>query len=515
MQDAITYVLITGDSPETMDHYENLLSKQDEPHFVCRKTENSKIEDILSSDTAIHCIVIDSETQSAIENAVSCSMKHMIPLLIISEKKELLKQAHGNPLVTYIEKDEITGPLLSVSIRYSVLWNEVSQQKNKQEEQLKKLSRAVEQSPATVVITDTKGDIEYVNPKFTQLTGYSYEEAIGNNPRLLKSGEQSAEFYTDMWNTIRSGKEWRGEFHNKKRNGDLYWESASISPILDDNGTVTHYIAVKEDITARKEAEDALRISEEKLRARNHQFEKDMKIAQLAQKGLIRTDLPEDPSFAIEYRYDPLEKVGGDYFSFFHRGPGEIGFFICDVSGHGIAAALFTALLKSTAERTFRNHAEDPVQYIKTLNRELKDHLSNYFITGIYGFLKIDDRGNATFTYTNGGHPQPILFYRDRSISLVGKSNTVIGILDEPVFEKQMITLSKGDRLFLYTDGIPETGNSSKEIIGFEEELLQLFTRSQHNTLNETLDTILNEVKKFRGDAPLSDDISLIGLEIS
>ncbi len=127
------------------------------------------------------------------------------------------------------------------------------------EEELRKLSRAVEQSPATVVITDTEGNIEYANPKFQETTGYTTEEALGKNPRILKSGHTTQEEYRRLWKTIKDGGEWRGEFLNKKKNGDLYWESASISPIRDASGTITHFLAVKEDITERKRTEEEIR----------------------------------------------------------------------------------------------------------------------------------------------------------------------------------------------------------------------------------------------------------------
>jgi PAS domain S-box-containing protein len=128
-------------------------------------------------------------------------------------------------------------------------------ERKQMEEKLRQLSRAVEQSPASIVITDHAGNIEYVNPKFIQVTGYILAEVLGKNPRILKSGEMSPEGYGMLWQTITTGKEWRGEFHNKKKNGELYWESASISPIRDLAGRVTHYVAVKEDITARKQNE--------------------------------------------------------------------------------------------------------------------------------------------------------------------------------------------------------------------------------------------------------------------
>jgi PAS domain S-box-containing protein len=124
------------------------------------------------------------------------------------------------------------------------------------EQALRKLSRAVEQSPVSIVITDTTGAIEYVNPKFTETTGYSLAEVLGANPRLLQSGLTPPEQYERLWKTITAGQEWRGEFCNKRKNGQLFWEASSISPLTDDAGAITHYIAIAEQITERKRAEE-------------------------------------------------------------------------------------------------------------------------------------------------------------------------------------------------------------------------------------------------------------------
>ena len=127
------------------------------------------------------------------------------------------------------------------------------------EESIRKLSQAVEQSPVSIVITDVKGRIEFVNAKFTQITGYTFAEALGQNPRILKFGETPAEEYERLWKTISSGGVWQGEFHNRKKNGNLFWEQAIIAPIRNENEVITHYVAVKEDITARKKLEEQLR----------------------------------------------------------------------------------------------------------------------------------------------------------------------------------------------------------------------------------------------------------------
>ena len=135
--------------------------------------------------------------------------------------------------------------------------NDITERKQA-ESQLKKLSLALQQSPTVVVITDPDGNIEYVNPAFTAHTGYSAEEVIGQNPRILKSGLMHDSFYEDLWQTILSGKIWRGEFQNKKKNGELFWERAVISALLNSDGVATNFVAVKEDITAEKQLWDEL-----------------------------------------------------------------------------------------------------------------------------------------------------------------------------------------------------------------------------------------------------------------
>ncbi len=131
------------------------------------------------------------------------------------------------------------------------------------EDQVLKLSIAVKQSPVIIMITDVKGSIEYVNPKFLHVTGYSFDEVIGKNPGILNSGYIEKDEYTELWETIIRGHEWQGEFRNKKKNGDLFWVSASISAIIDEQGKISHYLAIEEDITRWKTYEKQLIIAKE------------------------------------------------------------------------------------------------------------------------------------------------------------------------------------------------------------------------------------------------------------
>jgi len=126
------------------------------------------------------------------------------------------------------------------------------------ESRLRILVKAVEQSPVSIIVTDNEGIIEYVNPKFCKVTGYTLEEVLGKTPRILKGGFLTADFYRDLWRTILAGEEWHGVFQNRTKSGEILWELASISPIRDEAGAVTHFVSVKEDFTEIKRLQDRM-----------------------------------------------------------------------------------------------------------------------------------------------------------------------------------------------------------------------------------------------------------------
>ncbi|MFM8331401.1 MAG: PAS domain S-box protein [Candidatus Methylumidiphilus sp.] len=135
------------------------------------------------------------------------------------------------------------------------------------EEHLRQLSTAIEQAPVSVVITDLQPRILYANPRFTAITGYTLDEVVGKNPSLSQSGLTPMETYEDMWATITAGRPWQGELHNRRKNGETFYEEAHIAPVIDKNGAITHYVAIKQDISARKRMESELRESESRFRA--------------------------------------------------------------------------------------------------------------------------------------------------------------------------------------------------------------------------------------------------------
>ncbi len=178
-------------------------------------------------------------------------------LKIITKSNAIRWLDYSGAMIKYNEKNAFIGTAYDITEKHNIMI------------ELKKFSYAIEQSPLSIIITNTKGNIEYVNPKFSEISGYNFDEVVGQNPRFLKSGETPITVYKELWDAITSGKEWHGEFKDKKKNGEFYWESVSISPVKNEQGEITHYLAIKEDITLRKYIENELIIAKDKAEEMN------------------------------------------------------------------------------------------------------------------------------------------------------------------------------------------------------------------------------------------------------
>lgn len=175
---------------------------------------------------------------------------------------EMLRK-DGRPITVEIESQKVVYNKEVINV---VSIRDISSRR-RIEDEINKFTVAVDQSANIVIITKINGEIEYVNHSFTKVTGYKPDEVIGQNPRILKSGKQSTQFYQNLWQTLKKGKQWTGEFQNRKKNGEIYWEYATITPVRNKDGEIIRYIAIKEDITNQKKAEQSLRESEEQYRS--------------------------------------------------------------------------------------------------------------------------------------------------------------------------------------------------------------------------------------------------------
>ena len=239
-------------------------------------TDRKLADEALKESEARWRLIIDAHAQAI----VIVDQKHEIRFvnkaaeaLFGHSAQDLIGAPFGFPLVQGdVAEIEIIrsgrglafGEMRAIPIRWSgqdnfLLFIQDVSAHRRAEGDLRKLFQAIEQSPASVMITDIDGRIEYVNPKFTDTTGYTYPEVVGKRPGFLKSGQTSPKEYLELWKVISGGQVWRGEFSNRRKNGELFWELASIAPVRDGRGKITHYVAVKEDISDRKATEERLR----------------------------------------------------------------------------------------------------------------------------------------------------------------------------------------------------------------------------------------------------------------
>lgn len=209
-------------------------------NLACEKMFGYSRDEIIGKN-AIDFLVVKKYHKIIFGNIAK---SHTLPYEVEAIKKD------GSILPIEFEARNINIKESNTTVRVTAV-RDISLRK-KTEKQIKRLSTAVEQSANTVVITDIEGNIEYVNQKFADITGYTVQESLGQNPRILNSGNQPKEYYTEMWQTITKGEIWKGEFHNKNKNGDYFWEQVTITPLKNDLGQIINYLAIKEDITAKK-----------------------------------------------------------------------------------------------------------------------------------------------------------------------------------------------------------------------------------------------------------------------
>jgi len=242
------------------------------------------------------------------------------------------------------------------------------------------------------------------------------------------------------------------------------------------------------------------------------QIEEQLLHAQRIQRALLPQSAPITERVRTDFRSNSMDAVGGDYFSFAATSEG-LGLLIGDVSGHGVSAALFLALLKSESERIFRTSHRDPAGFIGTLNLNLLGAMPGHYLTAAYAFFSWTGQGPVSLAFSKGGHPEPVLQRSGRPAEFLVCHGPVIGHFAHATFGDMRLELGTGDRVFFYTDGIVETRTADGELFGYVR-LLALIDEFAHLELSDALDRVEKAIASFRGAAPAEDDSVVIGCEI-
>lgn len=370
------------------------------------------------------------------------------------------------------------------------------------EEALRLRSAALNAAANAIVISDPAGRVIWANPAFTELTGYHLEEVLGKSLNILSSGKHDAAFFRELWATIRAGRVWRGEMVNRRRDGSLYYEEQTITPVSDERQIISHYIAIKQDVSERKRAQEAL--------LENARITYDMEVARQIQRSLLPQQSPRVAGIVCAGRWVPAAQVGGDYYDFFPRDDGSLDMVIADVSGHSVGAALIMIEARSVI-RSQARAGGSPAEIAAALNSLLYDDLNRaeLFVSLFYASYA---PGSRVLTYASAGHNPPLVYRRSGEFLELDAEGLILGVRQEVPFEERRTRLEPGDLVFLYTDGITETATGSGELFGVER-LRRMLREWAGAPPEKIFDAVLDRLAAFSQQATLADDVCMVVLK--
>jgi PAS domain S-box-containing protein len=430
---------------------------------------------------------------------------------------EIIKRTKGPAVVEHVHTQE-NGEVLTEEVHGYPVFDDsgsVAQMieytldvtdRKRVEAQLKLQSTALESAANAIVISDPEGIIQWVNPAFKDLTGYTALEAVGESPRILNSGSHDEAFFEEMWRTIKAGNSWFGEMVNKRKNGVLYTEEMTITPVKNDDGQIANFVAIKQDITERKALEQAL------ARA-NKRMAGELNVGREIQMSMVPLTFPAFPDrteFNIHATLQPAREVGGDFYDFFFVDDDWFFFGVGDVSDKGVPAALFMAVTKTL----IKSRASDdpaPASIMTRVNSELgEDNKSCMFVTVLIAALNLR---TGELRYCNAGHNPPFIKRADGTIDpLDDRHGPVIGAVEDIAYKEGRTDLGRGDTIMLYTDGVTEA-KSTTEGLFTEKRLTDLLSSQDYDSVEQMVDVTVQAVDQFQGKGHQADDITVLCLQ--
>jgi PAS domain S-box-containing protein len=354
------------------------------------------------------------------------------------------------------------------------------------------LTRVVEQTADSVLVTDRDGVIEYVNPAFETTTGYTKEEAIGRRPSILKSGRHDQDFYRTLWNELLEGRTFCGTLVNRKKNGGLYWAQQTITPIRDDEGAITHFVSVLKDVTELR---------------RRHEQEVQLRLAHEVQRRFYQDPAPV-PGFDLAAVSCPATETGGDYFDFIPAADGSFYLAVGDASGHGLGAALVMALTRAYV-RSLVALDLGVGDVLTRVNRMLVADLeANRFVTLL--LARID--GGGALHYANAGHVPGIVLGADggeQAHATMPSTGTPLGLFAEAAFSEGQVSLQRDETLVLVTDGVTESAGQDGDQFGMDR-LVECVQSHGHQPARTIAEGICQAALHFAGEEAQADDLTAV-----
>jgi sigma-B regulation protein RsbU (phosphoserine phosphatase) len=319
-----------------------------------------------------------------------------------------------------------------------------------------------------------------------------------------------------------------------RKDGDIIWISENCRAVRDADGKVLYYEGTVEDISERKHAEEQIRRttgelarSREETRAKNLIMEENLRTAREIQLTMLPQQYPSFPknvpaeqsAFQFAHRYEPAETVSGDFFSISQLSDSEVGVFICDVAGHGVRAALVTAMIRALAEE-LKPLAREPGMFLRKLNSDLGSILKS---TGspmlTTAFYLTANSQTGIMHFANAGHPKPLLLCRSENkvktlANISGHSQPALGLFEEPPYETTEILIAPGDCVMLFTDGLYEVQGANEELYS-QQRLMVDVKNLIEKPAGQLFDELLETVRTFSIDREFEDDVCLVGVEFA
>ncbi len=433
---------------------------------------------------------------------------------------------------------------------------DIIESKNKE---LQKYFTAIEHSGVSIVFTDTSGNIEYANPHFSKLTGYTANEALGKNPRVLKSGKTPKETFTNLWETISGGQTWKGEFINRKKDKTEFWESATISPVKNTNGVITAYVAIKEDITALKQYEqelkeknEELQNTEKELRQYIEEFqtifedlEQRKKELDKANKTLSSTNLELDTAnkeilaginyasliqksmltsediintYLSEYFliFKPKEIVSGDFY-YVNKIENHLIIAVADCTGHGVSGAFITMLgITYLHDTILRKETYSTNTVLEIVRERFKRTFKTFGSDSKNGMdIALCTLNLDTLVLQYSGANLPLWIVRNDNFIEYKPTRCPIGFYPVDIdFQQNEIQLEKNDTIYMFSDGIydqlSDINFKKYQKNKFRTLILENTTLSMENQKQK----IIENFENWKGVNYQTDDVTVLGFKI-